>query len=253
MPAAGNENAGAPAVIVCEGVQKFFGRFEVLRRVSLTVARGEVLCIIGPSGGGKSTFLRTLNALEAFDAGRIRVAGIELPGTRRQVLGIRREVGMVFQSFNLFPHMTVRRNVALAPVRSRGLSWSEANVRAERLLARVHIADQADKYPGQISGGQQQRAAIARALAMEPKILLFDEPTSSLDPEMVQEVLEVMRSLAHTGITMVVVTHEMGFAREVADHVVFMVDGILLHKAPPGEFFDRPADPRLSAFLSKVL
>jgi len=160
---------------------------------------------------------------------------------------------MVFQSFNLFPHMTVRRNVALPPVRSRRLSWREANERAERLLARVHIADQADKYPGQISGGQQQRAAIARALAMEPKILLFDEPTSSLDPEMVQEVLEVMRSLAHTGITMVVVTHEMGFAREVADHVVFMTDGVLLHKAPPDEFFDRPADPRVTSFLSKVL
>jgi len=253
MTPADNENASAPAMIVCEGVQKFFGRFEVLRRVSLTIARGEVLCIIGPSGGGKSTFLRTLNALEGFDTGRIRVAGIELPGTRRQVLGIRREVGMVFQSFNLFPHMTVRRNVALAPVRSRGLSWSEANARAEQLLARVHIADQADKYPGQISGGQQQRAAIARALAMEPNILLFDEPTSSLDPEMVQEVLEVMRSLAHTGITMVVVTHEMGFAREVADHVVFMADGILLHKATPDAFFDRPADQRLSAFLSKVL
>jgi ABC-type polar amino acid transport system ATPase subunit len=250
-PVAGG--AEASAMIVCEGVQKFFGRFEVLRRVSLEVARGEVLCIVGPSGGGKSTFLRTLNALEAFDAGRIRIGDIELPGTRREVLGIRREVGMVFQSFNLFPHMTVRRNVALPPVRSRGLSWRDANERAERLLARVQIADQADKYPGQISGGQQQRAAIARALAMEPKILLFDEPTSSLDPEMVQEVLEVMRSLAHTGITMVVVTHEMGFAREAADHVVFMADGVLLHKAPPGEFFDRPTDPRLSAFLSKVL
>ena len=250
-----SQSAGgaAGAMIDCEGVRKFFGRFEVLRRASLQVARGEVVCIIGPSGGGKSTFLRTLNALEAFDGGRIRIGDIELPGSRREVLDIRREVGMVFQSFNLFPHMTVRRNVALPPVRSRRLSWREANERAERLLARVHIADQADKYPGQISGGQQQRAAIARALAMEPKILLFDEPTSSLDPEMVQEVLEVMRSLAHTGITMVVVTHEMGFAREVADHVVFMTDGVLLHKAPPDEFFDRPADPRVTSFLSKVL
>jgi general L-amino acid transport system ATP-binding protein len=240
-------------MIVCEDVQKFFGSFEVLKRVNLEVARSEVLCIIGPSGGGKSTLLRTLNGLEKFEAGRVRIGDIGLPGTRREVLEIRREVGMVFQNFNLFPHMTVRRNVALAPVRARGLSWREANERAERLLARVHIVDQADKHPSQISGGQQQRVAIARALAMEPKILLFDEPTSSLDPEMVQEVLEVMRELAHTGITMVVVTHEMGFAREVADHVAFMVDGMLVHAAPPGEFFDHPSDPRLSSFLSKVL
>jgi len=190
-------------VIVCEDVQKSFGRFEVLKRVNLKVARGEVFCIVGPSGGGKSTFLRTLNALETFDAGRIRIGNIELPSTRREVIEIR--VGMVFQNFNLFPHMTVRRNVALGPVRARGLSWRDSNERSERLLTRVHIADQADKYPGQISGGQQQRAAIARALAMEPKILLFDEPTSSLDPEMVQEVLQVMRELAHTGITMIVV------------------------------------------------
>jgi ABC-type polar amino acid transport system ATPase subunit len=241
------------AMIACHGVRKFFGSFEVLKCVDLEVERGEVLCIVGPSGGGKSTFLRTLNALETFETGRIRIGDIELPGTRREVMEIRREVGMVFQSFNLFPHMTIRRNVALAPVRARGLSWREANERSERLLARVHIADQADKYPSQISGGQQQRAAIARALAMEPKILLFDEPTSSLDPEMVKEVLEVMRELAHTGITMIVVTHEMGFAREVADHVAFMADGMLVDKAPPGDFFGRPADPRLSAFLSKVL
>jgi general L-amino acid transport system ATP-binding protein len=240
-------------MIVCEGVQKFFGSFEVLKRVNLKVARGEVFCIVGPSGGGKSTFLRTLNGLETFEAGRIRIDNIELPGTRQEVIQIRREVGMVFQNFNLFPHMTVRRNVALAPVRARGLSWRDANERSERLLARVHIADQANKYPGQISGGQQQRAAIARALAMEPKILLFDEPTSSLDPEMVQEVLQVMRELAHTGITMVVVTHEMGFAREVADHAAFMAEGMLLHAAPPSEFFDCSTDPRLISFLSKVL
>ncbi len=201
-------------MIACQGVRKFFGSFEVLKRVNLEVERGEVLCIVGPSGGGKSTFLRTLNGLEKFEAGRIRIGDIELPGTRREVI---------------------------------------ANERSERLLARVHIADQADKYPSQISGGQQQRAAIARALAMEPRILLFDEPTSSLDPEMVKEVLEVMRELAHTGITMIVVTHEMGFAREVADHVAFMADGMLVDKAPPGDFFGRPADPRLSAFLSKVL
>jgi ABC-type polar amino acid transport system ATPase subunit len=240
-------------MIVCEGVQKFFGRFEALKGVSLEVGRGEVLCIIGPSGGGKSTLLRTINALEAIDAGRIRVGEINLPANRRKVLELRREVGMVFQSFNLFPHMTVRRNVALAPVRGRGLSWQEANSRAERLLARVNIFDQVDKYPSQLSGGQQQRVAIARALAMEPKVLLFDEPTSSLDPEMVQEVLEVIRELAHTGITMLIATHEMGFAREVSDHVAFMADGRLLHFAPPREFFDRPSDPRLNAFLSKVL
>jgi ABC-type polar amino acid transport system ATPase subunit len=247
-------NGASPQpMIACRDVRKFYGPFEALSGVSLDVARGEVLCIIGPSGGGKSTLLRTLNGLEPFDAGHIRVDEIELPGTRRQIVELRREVGMVFQNFNLFPHMTVRRNVALAPVRARGLSWQEANERAERLLARVGIIDQIDKYPGQLSGGQQQRVAIARALAMEPKVLLFDEPTSSLDPEMVQEVLQVMRELTHTGITMLVATHEMGFAREVADHVGFMVSGKLVHLAPPREFFERPADPRIGAFLSKVL
>jgi ABC-type polar amino acid transport system ATPase subunit len=245
--------AHARPAIACEAVRKFFGAFEALRGVSLEVDRGEVLCIIGPSGSGKSTFLRTLNGLEPFDAGRIRIGDVELPASRREILQIRREVGMVFQSFNLFPHMTVRRNVALAPVRARGLPWAEANDRAERLLRRVGISDQIDKYPSQLSGGQQQRVAIARALAMEPKILLFDEPTSSLDPEMVQEVLQVMRELAHTGITMLIATHEMGFAREVADHVAFMAEGRLLHMAPPQQFFRHPSDPRLQAFLSKVL
>jgi ABC-type polar amino acid transport system ATPase subunit len=240
-------------MIACEGVRKFFGAFEALRGVDVAVARGEVLCVIGPSGGGKSTFLRTINALEQIDAGRIRIDDIELPADRREILKLRRKVGMVFQGFNLFPHMTVRRNVALGPVRARGLSWQEAYARAERLLARVNIFDQIDKYPNQLSGGQQQRVAIARALAMEPEVLLFDEPTSSLDPEMVQEVLQVIRELAHTGITMLVATHEMGFAREVADHVAFMADGKLIHLAPPKEFFDRPSDPRLTAFLSKVL
>jgi len=211
------------------------------------------VCIIGPSGGGKSTFLRTLNGLETADAGHIRVDRVELPGAHRDILQVRREVGMVFQSFNLFPHMTVRRNVALGPIRARGLSRAEANERADRLLARVHIFDQADKYPPQLSGGQQQRVAIARALAMEPKVLLFDEPTSALDPEMVQEVLEVMKELAHSGITMVVVTHEMGFAREVADRVVFMADGNIAYVAPPQEFFTNPGEPRLRSFLSKVL
>ncbi len=239
--------------IVCENVHKFYGAFEALKGVSLDAARGEVVCIIGPSGSGKSTLLRTLNGLELFDEGRIRIGDVDLPGTRQQILEIRREVGMVFQSFNLFPHMTVRRNVALAPVRSRGLSWKEANERAERLLRRVGIVDQVEKYPDQLSGGQQQRVAIARALAVEPQVLLFDEPTSSLDPEMVQEVLQVMRQLAHTGITMLVATHEMGFAREVADRVGFMDEGRLLHIAPPREFFENSIDGRLSAFLSKVL
>jgi glutamate transport system ATP-binding protein len=240
-------------MILCEGVRKSFGPFEALKGVDLSVARGEVLCVVGPSGGGKSTFLRTLNGLEEIDGGRIQVDAIELPGTRRDILRVRREVGMVFQSFNLFPHMTVRRNVALGPIRARGLSVAEANERAERLLARVRIFDQADKYPSQLSGGQQQRVAIARALAMEPKVLLFDEPTSALDPEMVQEVLEVMRELAHTGITMIAVTHEMGFAREVADRVVFMVDGTVARAAPPRAFFGDPTEPRLISFLSKVL
>jgi len=244
--------SGGP-MIVCERVQKSYGSFEALKGISLEVTRGEVLCLIGPSGSGKSTLLRTLNGLEPFEAGRIRVGEIELPGTRRQVVELRRNIGMVFQNFNLFPHMTVRRNVALGPVRARGFTWHEANEHAERLLARVGIRDQVDKYPSQLSGGQQQRVAIARALAMEPKVLLFDEPTSALDPEMVQEVLQVMRELAHTGITMLVATHEIGFAREVADHVAFMAEGKLVHLAAPKEFFEREADPRLTSFLSKVL
>jgi len=241
------------SIISCSGVRKSFGEIEVLKGIDLEVARGEVVCIVGPSGGGKSTFLRTLNGLETADVGQIRIDRVELPGTHRDILQVRREVGMVFQSFNLFPHMTVRRNVALGPIRARGLSRAEANERAEKLLARVHIFDQADKYPPQLSGGQQQRVAIARALAMEPNVLLFDEPTSALDPEMVQEVLEVMRELAHSGITMVVVTHEMGFAREVADRVVFMADGSVAYAAPPGDFFANPDEPRLRSFLSKVL
>ena len=251
------DNAGPPnpmeVALGCEKVSKRFGAFQAIQDVDLQIFRGEVFCIVGPSGGGKSTLLRMLNGLETFDSGKIRVGTIDLPGTRREVMQVRRDVGMVFQSFNLFPHMTVRRNVALAPVRARGLSWSVANARAERLLARVRILDQSGKYPSQLSGGQQQRAAIARALAMEPKILLFDEPTSSLDPEMVQEVLEVMRELAHTGITMVVVTHEMGFAREVADRVAFMADGRLIEVASPKQFFTQAEDPRVTSFLAKIL
>lgn len=240
-------------MISCRDVSKRFGNLEVLRNVDLEVRRGEVLCIVGPSGGGKSTLLRLLNGLETFHSGAIRVGNFHLPGNRSDAIKIRREVGMVFQSFNLFPHMTIRRNVALAPVRARGLSWDEATHRAEKLLSRVKISDQVDKYPHQLSGGQQQRAAIARALAMEPKVLLFDEPTSSLDPEMVKEVLDVMRELAHTGITMIVVTHEMGFAREVADHVAFMADGKLTEISPPSAFFSAPTDPRVTTFLAKIL
>jgi ABC-type polar amino acid transport system ATPase subunit len=241
------------AVIVCDQVRKSFGNFAALTGVSLRIAKGEVVCIVGPSGGGKSTLLRTLNGLEMIDGGRISINGIELPGSRRDLRQVRRDVGMVFQSFNLFPHMTVRRNLTLAPQRARGLTSSQANELAERLLARVHIFDQIDKYPSQLSGGQQQRVAIARALAMEPQVLLFDEATSALDPEMVGEVLEVMRELAHTGITMVVVTHEMGFAREVADRMMFMANGSIAQVAPPKAFFEDRAEPRLRTFLSKVL
>jgi ABC-type polar amino acid transport system ATPase subunit len=247
------DRTAARPIIACSGVRKSFGSYEALCGIDLEVARGEVVCIVGPSGGGKSTFLRTLNGLETIDAGRIRIDAIELPSTRRDILEVRREIGMVFQSFNLFPHMTARRNVAIAPIRARGLSKAAANERADRLLDRVRVADQANKYPSQLSGGQQQRVAIARALAMEPRVLLFDEPTSALDPEMVQEVLEVMKDLAHSGITMIVVTHEMGFAREVADRVVFMAEGKIAHVASPKAFFENPADPRLRSFLSKVL
>jgi ABC-type polar amino acid transport system ATPase subunit len=240
-------------IIEASNVVKSFGRTPVLKGVSLSIAKGEVVCVVGPSGSGKSTFLRTLNGLETFEQGNIRVIGIDMPTSRNNLLCVRRDVGMLFQNFNLFPHLTIRDNIALAPVRTRRLSRSESLARADRLLARVRISEQADKYPSQLSGGQQQRAAIARALAMEPKVLLFDEPTSALDPEMVQEVLEVMRELAQTGMTMVIVTHEMGFAREVANRVVFMVDGMIAHVSAPDAFFNGPTDARLNAFLAKVL
>ena len=213
---------------------------------------GQVICIVGPSGGGKSTFLRTINGLESIDAGTIVVGGITLPGSSSDVVAIRRNIGMVFQNFNLFPHLTVRRNITLAPMRNRGLSRTEADELAERILSRVRIADQIDKYPSQLSGGQQQRVAIARALAVEPKVLMFDEPTSALDPEMVNEVLDVMRELAHSGTTMLVVTHEMAFAREVADRIVFMVEGKIICDLPPREFFENQDEPRLRSFLAKI-
>lgn len=240
-------------VVDCRDVIKRFGAFTALNGVSLQIRAGELVCIVGPSGSGKSTILRTMNGLEPLDGGSIVINGIRLPGSRADRDEVRREVGMVFQQFNLFGHLTVRRNLTLAPMTARRLPRAEAHARAERLLARVGIGDQIDKYPPQLSGGQQQRVAIARALAMEPKILLFDEPTSALDPEMVKEVLDVMRELAGTGITMVVVTHEMGFAREVADRVLFMTGGQLVEEAPPAQFFGQPRDPRLQQFLSKVL
>ncbi len=252
-PVVASKDSQERPIIACENVHKSYGAFEALKGISLTINKGEVVCIVGPSGSGKSTFLRTLNGLEQIDSGSVRINDVDLPGSRADLLRVRRSVGMVFQSFNLFPHLTVRRNLTLAPMRARGMSKQAANELAEKLLARVHIFDQIEKYPSQLSGGQQQRVAIARALAMEPAILLFDEVTSSLDPEMVGEVLAVIRELAHTGITLVVVTHEMAFAREMADRIIFMAEGLIAHIAPPELFFKNSTDARLKAFLSKVL
>ncbi|MVA99174.1 ATP-binding cassette domain-containing protein [Nitratireductor sp. CAU 1489] len=247
-------SAGATKQAVrCTDVVKRYGTFVALDRVSTEIGTGEVVCVIGPSGSGKSTLLRTMNGLEAIDAGTVNVLGHTLPGPRRELETIRRRVGMVFQNFNLFGHMTVRENLVLAPMTARGLGRAEADEAAQKLLTRVGIGEQIDKYPAQLSGGQQQRVAIARALAMEPEIMLFDEPTSALDPEMVNEVLDVMRDLARGGMTMVVVTHEMGFAREVGDRILFMAEGQLLVDAAPATFFTAPEDERQKAFLSKVL
>ncbi|MCR5857215.1 amino acid ABC transporter ATP-binding protein [Mesorhizobium sp. J428] len=240
-------------VVDARAVNKRFGSTHVLRDVSLEVRAGEVVCIVGPSGGGKSTFLRLVNGFETIDEGQITVDGIRLPGSRRDLLAVRRDVGMVFQSFNLFPHLSVLDNLTLAPRRTGRLDRAKAEERAHELLKRVGIFDQVAKHPSQLSGGQQQRVAIARALAMEPRLLLFDEPTSALDPENVNEVLNVMKELARSGITMIVVTHEMGFAREVADRIVFMAEGQILADAPPKPFFDNAEEPRLRAFLSKIL
>ena len=239
-------------IIETRDVGKRFGAFHALKGVSATFFEGQVTAIIGPSGSGKSTYLRTLNRLEVHDSGSITIDGIDLNDDMKNLDAIRREVGMVFQSFNLFSHLTILKNVALAPMRVRKMSKEDAEVKALALLERVGLKDQALKYPVQLSGGQQQRVAIARALAMDPKVLLFDEPTSALDPEMVNEVLVVMRELAHTGITMLVVTHEMGFAREVADRLIFFDHGVILEDTTPKEFFANPAHDRAKTFLSQV-
>jgi general L-amino acid transport system ATP-binding protein len=240
-------------IIICRDVEKWFGDFHVLKGITITVNKGEVVVICGPSGSGKSTFIRTINRLEEHQKGDIIVDGIELSNDLRNIAAIRSEIGMVFQQFNLFPHLTVLQNVTLAPIWVRKLPKAKADEAAYRLLERVGIPEQALKFPGQLSGGQQQRVAIARALAMEPKIMLFDEPTSALDPEMIKEVLDVMRGLAKSGMTMIVVTHEMGFAREVADRIVFFDDGQIVEAAAPSEFFANPREERTKLFLSQIL
>jgi glutamate transport system ATP-binding protein len=245
-------DTGEPLVVL-DSVNKFFGPLHVLRDVDLTVDRGEVVVVIGPSGSGKSTLCRVINRLEPIDSGTIRFDGREVPAEGRELARLRSDVGMVFQAFNLFAHKTVLDNVTLGPIRVRKDKPDVARERAMTLLERVGIADQARKFPAQLSGGQQQRAAIARALAMQPKAMLFDEPTSALDPEMVGEVLDVMTALAGEGMTMIVVTHEMGFARHAANRVVFMADGQLVEQAPPAEFFANPRSDRAKDFLSKIL
>ena len=253
----------ATPMVLAEGVSKSFGSNEVLKSITLSVQPGEVLCIVGPSGSGKSTFLRCINHLERVDAGRLSVDG-QLVGYRqhgdklyelkpKEAAKQRREIGMVFQRFNLFPHMTALENVIEAPMRVKGIPKSQAVARAQELLTRVGLGNKGDHYPAHLSGGQQQRVAIARALAMEPKLMLFDEPTSALDPELVGEVLDVMKGLAASGMTMVVVTHEMGFAREVADELVFMDGGVVVEAGDPREVLSNPQHQRTQAFLSKVL
>ncbi|MFE9046152.1 amino acid ABC transporter ATP-binding protein [Streptomyces sp. NPDC012421] len=241
------------ALVVLRGVDKHFGTLHVLRSIDLTIRRGEVVVVIGPSGSGKSTLCRAINRLETIDSGEIRIDGRPLPAEGRELARLRADVGMVFQSFNLFAHKTVLDNVTLGQIKVRKKDRGKAEERARALLDRVGVAEQADKYPAQLSGGQQQRVAIARALAMDPKVMLFDEPTSALDPEMINEVLEVMRQLAQDGMTMAVVTHEMGFARSAANRVVFMSDGRIVEEATPEEFFGNPRSARARDFLSKIL
>ncbi len=246
------DNATADPMIVMEAVDKYYGAFHALKSINLTVRQGEKVVLCGPSGSGKSTLIRCINYLENFAGGRVVVDGIELK-SGASIDAIRREVGMVFQQFNLFPHMTVLRNCMLAPMKVRGMKATQAEEVARAYLERVRISDQMHKYPAQLSGGQQQRVAIARALCMDPKVMLFDEPTSALDPEMVKEVLDTMVSLAGERRTMICVTHEMGFARAVADRVIFMANGEIIEEAPPEEFFTAPRNERTRAFLGQIL
>ena len=247
------EPAAGTDIIVARDVHKWFGQLHVLRGIDMTVGAGEVVVIFGASGSGKSTFIRTINRLEEHQRGEIVVDGIELTNDVRNIAAIRSEIGMVFQSFNLFPHLTVMQNLTLAPMRVRGRSRAEAEETGMQLLERVGIPEQALKYPAQLSGGQQQRVAIARALAMQPKIMLFDEPTSALDPEMISEVLDVMRELAESGMTMVCVTHEMGFARAVANRMVYFDEGKIVEEGPPAQIFEAPEHERTKRFLSQIL
>ncbi|QPK80345.1 amino acid ABC transporter ATP-binding protein [Corynebacterium lizhenjunii] len=235
------------------GVQKYFDGYHALRDINLDIARGEVVVVLGPSGSGKSTLCRTINRLETIEEGTIAINGTPLPEEGKELAALRSDVGMVFQQFNLFPHLTIKDNVTLGPKKVRKMPSAEADALALQLLERVGIANQADKYPAQLSGGQQQRVAIARALAMKPKVMLFDEPTSALDPEMVNEVLDVMTDLAQEGMTMVVVTHEMGFARKAADRILFMADGQVVEDTDPESFFDNPQSERAKDFLAKIL
>jgi glutamate transport system ATP-binding protein len=252
-PAADAPRGGRTPLVRFRGVNKHFGAHQVLHDIDLEVARGEVVVVIGPSGSGKSTLCRCVNRLETISSGSIEVDGVPLPAEGRALAGLRADAAMVFQSFNLFAHLTVEQNLCLGPVKVRGLSRTEARFRAGQLLARVGLAHKAGAYPAELSGGQQQRVAIARALAMEPKVLLCDEPTSALDPEMIREVLDVLAGLAAEGMTMIVVTHEMGFARKAADRVVFVDGGRILETADPRDFFAGPANDRAADFLSKVL
>ncbi|QBJ98222.1 amino acid ABC transporter ATP-binding protein [Rhodococcus sp. ABRD24] len=243
----------APSMISMKGVDKHFGDLHVLRNIELEIPAGQVVVMLGPSGSGKSTLCRTINRLEPIDNGSITIDGVAVPAEGKALARLRSDVGMVFQSFNLFAHKTVLENVMLAPIKVRGIGKAEAKERALALLERVGIQSQADKYPAQLSGGQQQRVAIARSLAMDPKVMLFDEPTSALDPEMVNEVLEVMVNLAKEGMTMIVVTHEMGFARKAADRIVFMADGVIVEDTDPDTFFTAPKSDRAKDFLGKIL
>ena len=245
--------ASADAMIAMTHVEKWYGEFQALTDINLSVRKGERIVLCGPSGSGKSTLIRCINHLESYQKGEIRVGGTRLGDDAKTIDAVRREVGMVFQHFNLFPHMTVLENCMLAPMRSLGASKAEAEATARQLLGRVKILEQSEKYPAQLSGGQQQRVAIARALCMKPKVMLFDEPTSALDPEMVKEVLDTMIALAEEGMTMICVTHEMGFARQVANRVIFMASGAIVEEAPPEAFFQNPRHERTRQFLGEIL